>query len=441
MNNTFGILDILPTLSTITWSVDRFKYNWKWSDRSMERLLKRFIDLNCEALDFLGITPTISTLNGKVALQVTTSGYVGSIPIKSPVNGKLETDLIVTGRYGEDVSGLISLLGDRFQLDYSDRLILVNDTQIKPPIFLECCKYIDLFLAAEKTKWRKFSNQIINSDQPNASTIWSEYALRVAESPQTLSYFKNKENFLTTNHEEWVLLVNILGLAISNLKSASVPYHIRSAYSSKIRYLNHRYRFSRNIVDSPFKIRKLDPLSIQKLKEKANILIQGKSKEKIAWRLDYTLLFEYYVQYLFNEVAKRKGAVSVNNPKYSVYWESRPAWALKYLEPDLVLKKGYAQIIIDAKYKSHLYNYGANSEELYETFRHDLHQILAYSSLTNVSPKQVVMVYPSKELIFSNAVIINPSSQVEITLSIVGIPISKDQVNNIVSTITNIIHF
>ena len=158
----------LPTLSTITWSSDKFRLSWKWRDRSMESVMQRFADLNRRNLAYLGITTSVESHEGKPCIRLTTSKYIGSIPIKSPMNGKEVGDLSVTGRFGEDASELIPLLGDSVKPEYSDEFHLVQGSQLTPPIFIECCKYIDTYLEAERFKWRKFDNIVKTQQQPSS---------------------------------------------------------------------------------------------------------------------------------------------------------------------------------------------------------------------------------------------------------------------------------
>jgi 5-methylcytosine-specific restriction endonuclease McrBC regulatory subunit McrC len=46
-------------------------------------------------------------------------------------------------------------------------------------------------------------------------------------------------------------------------------------------------------------------------------------------------------------------------------------WSLSYLEPDIVIMKNELEIIVDAKYKSHLFNLKGATEELKEEHRKD----------------------------------------------------------------------
>ena len=142
----------LPTLSSVTWTNDKLKQNWKWRDRSMESVMQRFVTLNQKNLSYLGISACVESVNGKPVIKLTTSKFIGAIPIISPMNGKFVGDLFVTGRFGEDAGELITLLDHSVKPEYSDKLHLVQGSQMTPPIFIECCKFIEIYEQAEKYK-------------------------------------------------------------------------------------------------------------------------------------------------------------------------------------------------------------------------------------------------------------------------------------------------
>ena len=104
-----------------------------------------------------------------------------------------------------------------------------------------------------------------------------------------------------------------------------------------------------------------DPPVIKELKALGNIILSDNASNQKAWRLDFAEFFERYVQYLVHTVALRKGAHDLANPKYSISGSGLPKWSLRYLEPDIVLHKDRFQYVIDAKYKSHIYNVGNNT--------------------------------------------------------------------------------
>lgn len=431
----------IPTLSSVYWSSDKLKQTWKWSDRSMESVMQRFIDLNKKNLSYLGIVASIETLSGKPSVKLTSSKYIGAIPIISPMNGKAVGDLIVTGRFGENAGDLITLLDSSIKPDYSDEFHLVQDSQMTPPIFIECCKYIDTYIEAERLKWQKFTNITKIEQQPSGSTLWSEYAQRSSINPLEFSIFKNKCNRLTTNHPEWAQLNYVLKIAIRELESTRSPIRTRSIYASRIAQLKIRLRGRDVLPTDIIKKRMSDPLVIKNLKDLAAIILNNRSNEKLAWRMDYAEFFERYVQYIVGYVTKKKGAREINNPHYGISVNNRPQWSLHYLEPDLVVQKNAEQIVIDAKYKSHIFNWDDDSDELKETFRHDFHQILAYCTMNSMSTKQGLLVYPFSDFACHRMKVTSPITKSEAYIYLVGIPIEKKRIEEVKEKLSEIICF
>lgn len=431
----------IPTLSSVYWSSDKFKQTWRWSDRSMESVMQRFIDLNQKNLSYLGIVSGIETINGKPSVKLTSSKYIGAIPIISPMNGKAVGDLVVTGRFGENAGELITLLDSSIKPEYSDEFYLVQDFQMTPPIFIECCKYIDTYLEAERLKWQKFTNITKTEHQPSGSTLWNEYAQRNAINPLEFSIFKNKCNILTTNHPEWAQLNYVLKIAIGELESTRAPIRTRSIYASRIAQL--KFRLKNRAVQPTDMINKRmsDPLVIKNLKDLASIILNNRSNEKLAWRMDYAEFFERYVQYLIGDVAKKKGAHEINNPHYGISVKKRPQWSLRYLEPDIILQKNAEQVVVDAKYKSHIFNWDDDSDELKETFRHDFHQILAYCSMNLMSTKQGMLVYPFSDFACHKMKVNSPITHSEAFIYLVGIPIEKKRIEEVKDKLSRIIFF
>ena len=412
--------------------------NWKWYDRSMELVIRRFQILNKKNLEYLGITTEMIDDNGKPALLLKTSEYVGAIPIYSPNTGKAIGDLTVCGRFGEDATELISFLDNEIKPEYSEQFKLTQDIRLTSPIFVECCKYIDLYLQAERFKWRKFSNLLKKEYKPSSSTIWSEYILRTSQNPELFNIFNNKRNLLITDHKEWAQLTYVLHLAIIELENRNIPMKIRRMYSNKILYFKNKIQTEKLEAVDKISIKMSDPVVIKRTKLLAQVILNTKSNEKIAWRIDYAKTFEYYVQHLIKSIAKRIGGNSMNNPHYGIYSKHKPVWGLQYLEPDTVLSIGDKQYVIDAKYKAHMYNYTNYSDDLKDSFRHDFHQVLAYTALNNMQKKQAMLIYPCSRFT-SELLVINGLEQVDAKVFLVGIPIMKEKIRETIDSLIQVI--
>jgi 5-methylcytosine-specific restriction endonuclease McrBC regulatory subunit McrC len=155
--------------------------------------------------------------------------------------------------------------------------------------------------------------------------------------------------------------------------------------------------------------------------------------------MDLALFFERYVQFVIQRVAFTKGARFSTNPKYPVNGR-RPAWALKYIEPDMIIDKGNVQYIIDAKYKAHMMDLSKDSEYLKEKFREDLHQVLAYSSFGGNDNKNVMLVYPSSTEVIKRELTISSSiNSYSCSVYLVGIPLRKSTHEETIKRLSEII--
>lgn len=434
----FGRID---TLSTIKWTIERMRNTWKWKDRSMDTVMRKFIDLNQQALDYLGISAKISSGNGRPSLILVTSKYIGAVPIKSPMNGKVVGDLTVCGKYGEDAAELISLLKENITPEFSDLPLCNGNSQMRPPIFMECCHYIDLYQKAIHYKWRKFNNTIQVQRMPSASTLWSEYAVRTASDPLQFDVYKNKCNVLSTDHKEWRELNYVLKLAIEELGRPSVPMRTRFHYAPQIEQMKRWLRNQKIEAVNEISVHMSDPMIIKEIKLIARKILNNQTNRQVAWRVDNTKFFEAYVQYVFSRVARQKGARQFDNPHYPVSTGKRPAWGLSYIEPDLILQKGDEQFVIDAKYKSHILNWSDTGDDLKDDFRHDFHQVLAYSSFNNMSTKKVMLIYPCQEFVAHHMRVYSPLTRLQSKIYLIGIPIERQKIETITEQLNGIVDF
>lgn len=365
--------------------------------KDIDSYLLRFQEINRENLEFLDISSVLSTDSAKKGIYLETSQYAGAIPIKSPKNGKFTVDLLVKGRYSSDVdeddlTGLLTTMGETMLPRFHDSLRLCGES-VKPPIFFECQNFIDSYIKAEKEHWTKFANEIRIEKTTRSSTNWTKYALN-SYNPNKVLVFENKINFQTTDHKEWRQLIYVLDFCIQELSSGRTPQKTRRLYADKLCRLRKTYNKYQIEKTSFIPIHATDPIAIKKLKKIANIILKDTSTEKRSWRIDIAVLFERYVQFVFDNATNRISWKVRSNPHYPVHgW--KPRWSLNYLEPDLILQSFDSQIVIDAKYKSHMLSSSDNNgEKQKEAFREDLFQVLAYSAFNRQEKKYVILTYP-----------------------------------------------
>ena len=425
----------LKVLSEHVISYKELVEKYKGDKQYANELASQFLLRNEKALRFLGIEEGTSSESG---IRLITSRYVGCVPLVSPKTGLPGGFIQLTGNFGEDISELLSVIDGTIEPEYDDTLRFYQDTFIKPPLYFECMKYIDQYIEAKNYKWRRFTNIEKIEPRPTSSTRWDKYALRSYDPAKTFKY-PNKCNVLTREHPEWLELNYVLDFCINEVMSMRTPVRSRTAYISKINSLSYSYDKRSIRAVKEVRIHKYDPHIIQSLKISANKVLHNVSSINCAWRMDFALFFERYVQFIIQKVAFAKGAHYSTNPKYPVDGR-RPAWALKYIEPDMIIDKGDVQYIIDAKYKAHMMDLSIDSEYLKEKFREDLHQVLAYSSFGGNVHKNVMLVYPSSTEVIERELTISSSiNSYSCSIYLVGVPLRKSTHEETIKRLSEII--
>lgn len=429
----------LHTLDTFSFSFAELNKEWGCDKRYGMDALQRFLYINQRALSYLGVQADIEVIGNDPYLRLKTSRYAGCVPMMSPKDGKPCGDMCVLGRFGEDVSELLSVIGDTLLVEYDDTLPPLSTSVLEPPLFFECCNFIDKFLEVERSRWRKFDVVERIENTPSNGTRWDEYARRSHDPALSLS-FPNRRSRLQPLHKEFCQLLSVLRICFKEIQRPQTPMRSRMAYASKIDRLQSKYKESlAEALPLEFMTHMSDPIAVREAKALANIILQNKRTNARSWRIDYSEFFERFVQHIFGQVAQSSASKAISNPHYSITG-SRPAWTLSYLEPDLIIQKEDNQLVLDAKYKSHMFNRNEIGNDLKDTFRHDLHQLLAYCSLNTMTTKKAFLVYPYTEFAYNTLCVSSPLTTANAEVYLVGIPLvknkleeTKEQLNKLIS--------
>lgn len=419
----------LHTLDTFSFPFTELNKEWKCQKRDAMDRLQRFLYINQQAFKYLDVKAEIEVVGNAPYLKLTTSNYAGCVPIMSPKDGKPCGDLCIGGRFGEDISELLSIVGDTVEVEYNDTLPSISTSSIEPPIYFDCCNFIDIFIEVERTRWHKFDIVERIENTPSSGTQWGKYALQ-SHNPKCALSFPNRSNKLKPYHTEFCQLLSVLNICFKEIRKPQTPIRSRIAYASKIDRLQTKYDDSlAKPLPMEFVLHTSDPITVKKAKALANTIISNKRTSLRSWRVDYSVFFERYIQYIIGEVVKSSASKTICNPHFSISGK-RPAWALSYLEPDMIIQKDDYQIVLDAKYKSHIFNWNGNSDNLKETFRHDLHQILAYCSFNSMTRKKAFLVYPYNEFTHHIMHINSPLTTSNADIYMVGIPLVKNKIED-----------
>ena len=78
--------------------------------------------------------------------------------------------------------------------------------------------------------------------------------------------------------------------------------------------------------------------------------------DSTAWRVDFSDVFEKFVQHIFKEVAKETGGKLFANFKFHSRTSKHYSWELKHIEPDAIYQK-----------ENFLYSSTLNTNQIYTT--------------------------------------------------------------------------
>jgi hypothetical protein len=446
MNLKENIFFEIPCLTEESQSISGLFLAKKWFKKADKRYLaeylQKFCDYNRDLFDFLQVNPKIKGSGRDVSLSFKSNHFIGAIPIRSPDTGKQIGDFIVKPRYtsAEDqFSGfveIVNLLKTEILPEFKHSIPLLSQNDMKPPLYLEAIKYINLLEDAVKSKWNKFQTIKKIYGYPKSQVDWKEYIDKESDPARRL-LFPCHDNILSKFHSEFFELKYVYGIAKKEITSFKTPLSVKHQYRDNINRLDNELHEFPEKLTNELKVHFSDPIIIKKLKFQGNKIIKRNFVEITAWRIDFSLLFEKYVQFVFNQVSMEIGAIQLNNYKIWRISHFNPLWSLNYLEPDIILIKNNLEIVIDAKYKSHLFNFQDSTIELKEEHRKDLHQLLAYTAFTKNKKKVAILCYPFHEEFVSELDYSFSITSTKIKILLLGIPFKKSKLNDLRKFIAN----
>lgn len=439
----------IPCLTERSKSISSSEMMEKWfknrnaDKRLADRYIHNFIKINSRLFEFLDVQPLQTGFDKNINLSFRSGSYIGAIPLQSPITGKPLADFIVYPRYISEKEKineyieLIYLLDNETSPDFIDSLDLISKNQVRPPIYYECIKFINLLYRTLHTSWVKFESIVAIKDFPKSQIYWKKYLVHEWDPSKRLDY-PCRINSLNKFHDEVRQLLYICELSKAYILDHNTPIRIKNSMLEKISVIERKFASISSLNTNKMIVHNSDPVIIRQTKEQGNKILLLESQTCKAWRIDFTEIFEKYVQFLFKKICEKKGWKTKENYRIQNISSDLPIWGLRYLEPDQIITKGDYSIIIDAKYKSHFYNLKSYSEFLKSEHRFDLHQINAYCAFLKSNKKIGFLCYPSTYLKYKRVLYRNQFASTELIIYLFGIPISSSKVENIVDDLQDI---
>lgn len=437
MTNLLDVFCEIPCLTEQSKQLGGVALQKKWFKSADRRIigqyLQKFIDYNSEQFKFLGVQPYIIGSDQSTALAFRSSGFIGSIPLRAPDTGRQIGDFVVMPRFTgrdrfENYIEILNLLGTDISPKVIDSLPLASGKNFRPPLYLEAVKFIAALEKLTMRPWRNFDNIEKVSIQPAGQINWTKYINNEFKVENRLK-FPARTNVLSEFHSEYSEIRYVFDMCKSELLSASTPQRIKSTLRTKLSFIEERLYLHKPKATNKITIRYSDSPTVKACKEQANRILNFNLVDSTAWRVDFSDVFEKFIQHIFKEVAKDTGGRLYSNFKFHSKISKHYSWELKHIEPDAIFQKENVLVFIDAKYKSNLYNKFDQSEVLKEDHRHDLHQIMAYSSFAKSDCKFGFLCYPSEKIELKSIKYQNSINEAVTEIMIMGIPLRKDSVS------------
>jgi hypothetical protein len=445
MTKPLDVFCEIPCLTEQSRQLSGIVLQKKWFKSADKRIigqyLQKFIDYNSDQFKFLGVNPFIIGTDQNTSIAFRSSSFIGSIPLRASDTGKQIGDFVVMPRFigrdrFEDYIEILNLLGTEISPEAIDSLPLASGKNFRPPLYLEAVKFIASLEKLTMRSWRKFDNIEKVSNQPIGQINWTKYINQEYKVEKRLK-FPARSNVLSEFHSEYAEIRYVFDICKSELLSANTPQRIKNTLRNRLSFLEERLYHHKPKTTNKISIRFSDSPNVKACKLQANKILNYKLIDSTAWRVDFSDVFEKFIQHIFKEVAKETGGRLYSNFKFHSRTSKHFSWELKHVEPDAIYQKENYLVFIDAKYKSNLYNKFDQSETLKEDHRHDLHQIMAYSSFSKTDFKFGFLCYPSDQIEVKSIQFKNGINEATNTILILGVPLKKASIRETKRLLTN----
>lgn len=445
MTKPLDVFCEIPCLTEQSKQLSGIVLQKKWFKSADKRIigqyLQKFIDYNSAQFKFLGVNPFIIGTDQNTSITFRSSSFIGSIPLRASDTGKQIGDFVVMPRFigrnrFEDYIEILNLLGTEISPEAIDSLPLVSGKNFRPPLYLEAVKFIASLEKLATRSWRKFDNIEKVSNQPTGQINWTKYINREYKVEKRL-IFPARSNVLSEFHSEYAEIRYVFDICKSELLSANTPQRIKNTLRNRLSFLEERLYHHKPKTTNKISIQFSDSPNVKACKVQANKILNYKLIDSTAWRVDFSDVFEKFVQHIFKEVAKETGGRLYSNFKFHSRTSKHFSWELKHVEPDAIYQKENYLVFIDAKYKSNLYNKFDHSATLKEDHRQDLHQIMAYSSFSKTDFKFGFLCYPSDQIEVKSIQFKNGINEATNTIFILGVPLKKASICETKRLLTN----
>ncbi len=376
-----------------------------------------FFRFNAAAFKALDILPEVTSDNKGIVVRLKPGGNSGAIPLKSALTGQISGGLIVKPRFDwPGVGQILHETGWHAAPEFLALPLVPGSEREVPPWVLAgpVLKRLEALLHSLTPGFRQAEEFLI---KPRGQIVWAKYL--------SDSLVKGKWHHLPCRfpdlatdpllrrHIRWTLERihrDILGTGGNDpiaLNLGALAIQLLYLLDDVTPIMPRREELDRYKIKSPI----IGEIIRQGIEAIAWIVDErglggGNERDGLAWVLPLEKLWEGYVESIYKkEVSETGGEVKVGRLGETIFplnWSNSTHRTLGHLVPDIVIRRANSIQIVDAKYKAHLaeideMGWYQMEQEIKDTHRADLHQILAYAALYDAEEIIATLVYPLRQ--------------------------------------------
>jgi hypothetical protein len=381
------------------------------------RAYESFRRLNQDAFDALGVVAAFDSTNRGPVLTLRPSGRAGAIPLRSGTTGQVVAGYVVRPRFGwSGVGSILSETGWSSAPSILQMPLVPGSGREVPPWVLAGPVIARLQALLEQLK-RGFDFREEVCQSPRGTIRWASY-LRGSLPRGQWHHVPCRYPDLSTDPIlrgaiRWTLerVVEELGLVAGDDR---VALGLRADARRLLEALGDVAR----VYPRPELINRLaggDPLLAHTVRSGLEAigwvrdergLGGGRQMDGLAWSLPLEQLWEDYVSAQVRERVRQEGGVlrlgRRGETVTPLHWSDPTHRSMGHLVPDIVVTKAASVWIVDAKYKAHFAEIDESgwrqmADEIRESHRADIHQVLGYSALFDAPEIKATLAYPLRQ--------------------------------------------
>lgn len=378
-------------------------------------LARQFLAVNGGILRDFGMMASVDFDRRGATLSLTSSRIVGAMPLLSPVTGRADLGLVVEPRFAwSGIGAMMGQMGWRVVPDVLPLPLLPRSARDIPRWVISATVLVRLQALLDSLE-RRFEMREAVLAAPRGGVNWRLYAARhmphaeFLRVPCRVPDLRDDRDLLAAIHSalrlqrESLISQSRASLVVSQLlalcdallrRVSNVPPRSRSSLKGRA---PARSTVSRQVFR--------DGLQAIEWTEDERGLAGLSELRGLPWMMPMDGFFEAWLETLAERFVQRNGGrLRVGRHRQTARaldWYPPYVGSQRSLIPDIMVERGGATWILDAKYKQHwqeLTRSGWSSldQTIREHHREDLLQVLAYANLPATESVTVILVYPCR---------------------------------------------